>query len=70
MKVYNTGNKKIFITVEYEPDPNGCPATPISQMYVGPGQGIDLDILDLHPKREDIVNEFLRQLKEFYQLEK
>lgn len=51
MIVWNHGKKHIFIVQEFEVDPAGGQASWKDTICVSPGQGIDLDLLQLRPER-------------------
>lgn len=51
MIVYNHSSKQIMITTDWEEDPNGGPAILKTTYSIGPGEGIDLDILELKPEK-------------------
>jgi hypothetical protein len=47
MIVYNHGDSHIFITTKWHADPLGGPAIKDITFSISPGEGIDLDILQL-----------------------
>ncbi len=51
--VYNTTDKSIFIVTAWRRDLNGGPAIRETTYCIHPGEGIDLSILGLEPKKSD-----------------
>lgn len=52
MIVYNTTDSVIFITTKFQLDLVGGPAKSTVEYSITPGQGIDLSIIGLEPKKK------------------